>query len=293
MLKQRIGHTLLVTAALAVSLAAVAVSPALAERTGEYKVFEHCPLATKHLEACLVSRTESGAITIGKQEVPIISTQTLQGGFTENSKEELSFVGAEGGETFSKTPQKVPGGLLGIKCKEIKGEFLIEKGLRATCEYLFEHGLTEVKARTELAKPASSIGLSEDNLLLESGTALSLPVKVKLENTLFGSECYIGSEKEPITLNLTSGTSGSLKGRVGLPTTRAEGGILVISFNTLVDSGFSAPKATGCGFGLLDGIINEKIGLPASTTDTATLNNTIEQATASVVKHHFEEEEGK
>jgi hypothetical protein len=290
MLKQRIGHTLLVTAACAASLAAVSVAPALAERTGEYKVFEQCPLSA-HVNGCLVSRTESGAITIGKQEVPIVATQTLQGGFIREESGALKFVAAANGDTFSKTPQKVPGGLLGIKCKEITGEGWFEKGLRASCEYLFEHGLTEVKATTELAKPASSIGLNENNLLLESGTALSLPVKVKLENTLFGSECYIGSESNPITLNLTSGTSGSLKGRLGLPTTRAEGGILVISFNTLVDSGFSAPKATGCGFGLLDGIIDEKIGLPGGATDAATLNNTVEQASASEVKASFEEEE--
>jgi hypothetical protein len=292
MLKQRIGSAFLVGAALAASLAAVGAAPAFAERTGEFKVFEHCPLANENVVGCLVARTEAGSITIGKQEVPIVATQTLQGGFEENKETEaLTFVAAEGGETFSKTPQKVPGGLLGIKCTEIKGSGWFETGLRETCEYIFNHGLTEVKATTELAKPAKSIGLNENNLLFESGTALSLPVKVKLENTLFGSECYIGSESNPITLNLTSGTSGTLKGRLGLPTTRAKGAILVVSFNKLVDSGFTAPKATGCGiFGLLDGIIDEKIGLPGSTTDAATLENTLEQASAEIVKYHFETE---
>lgn len=34
-----------------------------------------------------------------------------------------TFVGALNGETLSKTPQKVPGGLLGlVNCTEIKGE---------------------------------------------------------------------------------------------------------------------------------------------------------------------------
>jgi hypothetical protein len=288
MLKHRIGHTLFATVALAVSFSAVGVSSALAKRSGTFEVFQQCPVSNENLAGCLVSRTEGGEITIGKQGVPIVATQTLQGGFEENSEGALTFVGAANGETFSKTPQKVPGGLLGIKCAEIKGEGWFEKGLRGTCEYLFEHGLTEVKATTELSAPASSIGLNETNLLIESGTALSLPVKVKLENTLFGGECYVG----PITLNLTSGTSGSLKGRLGLPSSRAEGRILVINFNTLVDSGFSAPKATGCGiFGLLDGIINEKIGLPASTTDAATLDNTIEQATAGVVRRNLKREE--
>src|ERR1700677_540440 len=98
MLKQRIGSAFLVTAALAVSLAAASAAPAFAERTGEFKVFEHCPLKNENLAGCLVSRTEAGSITIGKQEVPIVATQTLQGGFEENRKTgALTFVAAEGG----------------------------------------------------------------------------------------------------------------------------------------------------------------------------------------------------
>ena len=293
MLKQRIVRTLFAMAALAASLATLSVAPAMAEREGEYKVFEHCPLTVKGVKGCLVARTESGEIDIGKLSVPIVSTQTLQGGFSENRETgALTFIAAANGETFSKTPQKVAGGLFGIKCEEVKGHGRLERGIRGACEYLFEHGLAEVRATTELATTASSIGLNENNLLLESGTALSLPVKVKLDNPLLGSDCYIGSESEPITLNLTSGTSGSLKGRVGLPSTRGEGGILVVSFNTLVDSGFSAPKATGCGiFGLLDGIIDKQIGLPASSADLATLNDTLEQASAALVRVVYEEEE--
>ncbi len=60
------------------------------------------------------------------------------------------------------------------------------------------------------------------NLLLEQGTALELPVQVHLENPgsfdLLGANCYIGSSTTPITLDLTTGTSGSLTGakRAGL-----------------------------------------------------------------------------
>jgi hypothetical protein len=41
--------------------------------------------------------------------------------------------------------------------------------------------LTGVIATTELAAPASSIGVNLGNLLNAEGTALSLPVKVHLE----------------------------------------------------------------------------------------------------------------
>ena len=49
------------------------------------------------------------------------NTITLQGGYTFNEETEAeTFLGALNGETLSKTPQKVPGGLLGlVKCNEI------------------------------------------------------------------------------------------------------------------------------------------------------------------------------
>jgi hypothetical protein len=137
------------------------------------------------------------------------------GGFGEANEEtgQMPFYGASNGETLSKTPQKVPGGLLElVKCNEITGNGLIEKGLRATREAIFENKVTGVNATTELAAPASSIYLNEFALEEELPygpypPALVLPVKIHLENTLLGSSCYIGSSSEPIELALTSGTT--------------------------------------------------------------------------------------
>jgi hypothetical protein len=278
MIKNRIGHAALVTAAFAVSLAAVGVSPAMATPKGEYAVFSQCPVSNPEVTGCLVARTESGEVKLGKQGVPIVATQTLQAGLINRGFGDKEVVGA----TLSKTPQKVPGGLLGlVKCNEIKGEGRFEKEARRICESIFENKITGVNATTELAGPVS---LSELALELEEGTALALPVKVKLENPLLGSECYIGSNSDPIVLELTTGASGSLKGKFGETGERAEGGILVINDNTLVDSTFAVPAATGCGiFGLLDPLLNAKLGLPASSGNTAVLNGTLEQASAELV----------
>jgi hypothetical protein len=287
-------HALVVVAALIVTLAVA--SPAMAAPKGEYAVFADCPLSNAELSACLVARTESGEITIGKQTVPIVNTQTLQGGFIENrATGAMTFVGAADGNTLSKTPQNVPGGLLNlIKCKEITNEFE-----RQVCEAIFEKGILGVTATTELAAPASSIGLCEGCLLLELPSppyppALSLPVKVKLDNPLLGKECYIGSNTNPIVLNLVTGTTKPpppnkpIKGKVGEITSRAEGGILVIKNNSLVDNSFAAPKASGCGFlSLLDPIINGKLGLPsAAGNNTAILNGTLEQTGAETAREH-------
>jgi len=288
MMSDRIGRVLLTTAALVVTLTTVGVSSAMATPKGEYAVFAQCPVGNIEVTGCLVARTESGEIKIGSQAVPITKTQTLQAGLINRGFGDKEVVAAANGETLSKTPQKVPGGLLDlVRCNEIKGNGFLEKLARGACELVFENNTTGVNAVTELAAPASSIGLSELALELEEGTALSLPVKVKLENSLLGSECYIGSTAKPITLALTTGTSGTLKGKLGEISERAEGGVLVIKNNTLVSSTFTAPEATGCGgiFSfLIDPIVNAKLGLPATTGNTAILNGTLEQASAELVK---------
>lgn len=84
------------------------VSSAVAVPNGEYAVFAQCPLAVSGLNGCLVGDNESGEIKIGKESVPISSTQTLQGGFIEHGEPALTFVGAANGETLSRTPESVP-----------------------------------------------------------------------------------------------------------------------------------------------------------------------------------------
>jgi hypothetical protein len=300
-------YTLVVAMALMASLGVLSVaSPALATPKGEFAVFAGCPLSNPSVEGCLVAKTESGEFVIGtkKTKVPIEKTITLQGGFEEEIEAEfrMPFVEAAAGyETLSKTPQKVPGGLLGIKCEEIKNEFE-----RKACEAIVKNKLNAVTATTELALPAppaslSSIFLSEASLsepiLYEAFgiPALGLPVKIKLENPLLGNECYIGSSTEPIVLKLTTGTTKPpppntpITGKIGTFESNAEGTILTIKGNSLVDNLFAVPVAKGCGGkafeALLDPIIDAKLGLPSPAgNNTAILNNTIKQANAEAVR---------
>jgi hypothetical protein len=290
-------RTLLVVAmALMAPLASLGLaSPALAkEPTGDFAVFKQCPRFTSGVDACIYAQTIGGEVTIGASTVPINADKKheiiLQGGtiFHEATGTE-SFVGALNGETLSKTPQNVPSGLAGlINCEEIS-----EPVARLACKLVFENKLTGVTATTELAKPASAIGISTNNLINETGIALSLPVKVKLDNPLLGSACYIGSESSPVTLNLTTGTTSPpepnkpLSGKVGKLTFKDEFNFVEITENTLVDNAFSAPAASGCG-GLLapvlDPIIDLKLGLPSPAgKNTAIQNNTLREAVAEAV----------
>ena len=295
MKSNRSRRTLGLIVAVASIVAALAVaSPALATPEGEFAVFAQCPLSNAELSGCIAAKTESGEFQAGKQKVPITNPITLQGGFIENEETgELKFQGAANGVTLSKSPQSVPGGLAGlVNCKEIK-EIL----LRISCELVFENKTTGVNATTELAAPATSIGLNEANLLGETGTALSLPVKVHLENTFLGSTCYIGSNSSPLTLNLTTGTTAPplpnkpIKGKIGTISVIGGGQILKISNNSLVNNSFAAPGVTGCGGFLvellLDPIINGKLGLPAAAgNNAAVLTGTLQQAGANPVREH-------
>src|SRR5262249_39576323 len=155
----------------------------------EFEQFGDCPLNTPTVTHCLYSLTSAGSFTIGNKTVPLKNPVTLQGGLEPVGEEgEVKFVGAEDGNTLSKTPQPVPGGLLGITAPTWWPKFVQE-----WFNNLINEGFTGVNATVELAAPASAITLNTENVLSESGTALGLPVKVKLDNAILGNNCYIGS----------------------------------------------------------------------------------------------------
>jgi hypothetical protein len=284
-------HALVVVAALIVPLAVA--SPALAtvhHPTGDYAPFADCPLSNPSVELCIVADTTSGEFTVGKKTVPINKTITLQGGTIENPETgALTFVGAENGETLSKTALYVPGGLFGTKPPESW-----PKEAKERFEEMINKGLTGVTETTELAKPASDIGINTNNLLAEEGVALSLPVKVKLSNFLLGSSCYVGSESDPVVLNLTTGTTSPpapnkpIKGKVGEIEFKEEFNIVRLLGGSLVDNAFAAPEATGCGGSLskfVDPLVDSEFGVPSPTGhNTAILNGNLEEAVAAAVK---------
>jgi hypothetical protein len=256
---------------------------------GEYAEFSDCPLSNAKTAECLIAKTEGGEFIVAKEKVPITNTITLQGGieFTESGEK---MIAAEDGNTLSKTPQKVPGGLAGlVKCNEISN--FLE---RIACELVFENGVTGVNATTELAAPASSVTIDQGAMLFQSGTALSLPVKLHLENPFLGSSCYVGSNAHPIVLNLTTGTTSPpppnkpITGSPGEPSENEAETLITLKNNVLVNNSYAAPEAEGCGgiFSfLIDPIVDSKLGLPsAAGHNTAILKGTLKAASAEAVK---------
>ena len=140
--------------------------------TGEFAQFGECPLSHPSLFACIYSESNGGFFQTGAKTVPLVNKVILQGGL-EGGK----FVAAENGETLSKTPQPVPGGLLGIVAPTW-WPFWLQAWFN---DHSYE-GLTGVTATVEVAGPASNIVVNTANLLEEKGTAISLPIKIKLSN---------------------------------------------------------------------------------------------------------------
>jgi len=264
------GRVLVVMVVSVVSL--VFAVPALADGPGgPFAVFKQCPRFTEGVRFCLFSQIEGGGVGIGSGGVAIVNPITVQGGYSRDETTGAeTFVGALDGETLSRTPQPVPGGLGSlIDCNEIVGKGFLQRVFRRACQAVFgDPALTVLNATTELAGPASDIAISSDNSINEEGVALSLPVKIHLESPLLGNACDIGSDSDPVVLNLTTGTSGPIAGKLGNVTFETFEGLeyTEITENVLVDSTFSVPTASGCGgilSSLIDPIINAKLGLPS------------------------------
>jgi len=254
--------------------------------TGEYAQFNECPLNNVNINDCVFSVSSGGGFTVGKKTVPLVNPVTLQGGY-EGFGSEIKFYGAENGNTLSKTPQPVPGGLLGITAPTWWPKFIQD-----WFNGLINEGFTGVNATVEIAGPTKgylpNVKLSTENLIFEEGTALGLPTKIHLENAILGSNCYIGSDKSPVQIEFTTGTSGSLKGSAGKITFNPTFTITTISGGKLVNNTFAAPAASGCGgiFSfLVDPLVNSILGTPsASGKNSATLEGKIQDAAAESVK---------
>jgi len=280
---------LLATALLATMLVPSQALASSHHPTGEFAHLGECPLSHPALAFCTYAETNGGFFTLGKKTVPLKNPVILQGGLEVNEAEtEVAFVGAENGDTLSKTPQTVPGGLLGVEAPTWWPLFL-----QNLFNETINKGLTGVTATVELAAPASKIIVNPEALLSEEGTALSLPVKIKLSNSFLGNNCYIGSNAKPVTIAFTTGETSPpppntpIHGSAG-KLTIGEMGLLTLSGGSFVNNSFAAPGASGCGglFSLfIDPFVNSLVGLPSPAgTNTAILEGKFQLAEAALVR---------
>lgn len=274
---------LALAALVALALPAAPAAAAPHSPTGEFKNFGDCPLSNASVNFCIYANTTSGTFTTGKKNVPLVNPTVLQGGLIVNAETGSStFVGAEDGNTLSKTPQPVPGGLLGVTAPSWWPQLL-----KDLFNETINNGFTGVTATVELAAPASQVQLNLLALFAGKGTALQLPVKIKLSNPFLASSCYIGSNSSPIVIPFTTGTTAPpppntpITGSKGEIVTNETGTLLTSKGNKLVNNSYAVPGANGCGGFLfswaVDPFVNSIVGIPSPAgTNTAILEGTTE-----------------
>jgi len=261
-------------------------APALAQLKGDFTVFAQCQVKNPEVDLCIHATSSSGELKVGKVTIPITKAITLQGGtIVDDVTGQEKFVGAANGETLSKAAQAVPGGLSAVV--DPTG---LPKTLRESYEKLFTEGLTGVTATIELVGLPT---ISLTNLVQEEDVALGLPVEVKLSNPFLGNECYIGSQADPLMLELTTGTTSPpgpnapISGTAGALSFEDADEIVVIDGYRLVDNAFAVPGAKGCGginSAFIDPAVDAQVGLPAAAgRNTAILEGTMQVAASSDV----------
>jgi hypothetical protein len=247
-----------------------------------WSVFSDCPTSVSGVYDCVYSQSTSGSFTLGTTTVTIGSTPIVfQGGVTGDTE---TFVPAADGDTLSKVPLTVPGGLLGLTPPN-----LFPQPLQGIIDAAI-NAFNGVTATAELvATPTFSFG----NFLTGHGTTVTLPVQIQLSNPFLGNACFIGSASDPVTLNLTTGKTKppagvtKLKGTHGTLGFFDDGNVAAANGDTIVDNAFAVPGATGCGgifSALIDPVVNAKTGIPAAAgTNSAVLTGVADIASAASV----------
>jgi hypothetical protein len=247
-------HTrkLLVTLAALVALTVLTPSNASATTTPApgYGQFAGCPNPAQipSIEICFHSVFTSGEFQVGGIEFPVVNPITYSGGLTPSFEVDYN---ASGG--VPPVAQPVPGGIIGLT------------GLTWLAELLGSSELA-LYAHIELAGTPGA-PLPE---------TFALPVKIHLTNTILGSNCYIGSNAEPILLDLITGTTGPPPPNSPITGTEPEISVTpneVVDFSngTFVDNSFAGAEANGCVLTIsgsppipIDSLINSQNGLPAA-----------------------------
>jgi len=240
---------------LAVLLAVGASLVCASSASAVFPNFSDCPRADPDVFTCLDIQSTTGSLEIKGFTVPLGESLEIRGGVNVAERRFIPPVGTTG--FFSRTI-RIPGGILGI-------EFPIPGNA--------------VDAIAQLAGPTTAV-VPDIGIPV---TTISLPVKVKLENPILGSNCYIGSNSNPARLNLTTGTTSPpppntpISGSLGTPSRIDEPFTIIFSGSRSVDNAFAVPGATGCGlFGIVDPLVDLRLQLPsAAGNNTMIVTNNV------------------
>jgi len=242
------------------------------------QTFAECPVNGAipgphgHVTVCVVGVAAQGTIDIGALDTTFKGPGVVDGGTALNSATQPNWVDALDGTSFSAPKQ-----LLSIPVMKMIGDPSIPPPANSDVWVV--------------AQQAGPMGFS----LITPGQGLNpltvVPLSFHLINPVLGNNCYIGTDADPITLNLTTGISGALTGTLGTISTAGFSGGLYTEGTEVVDGTFATPAATGCGLdGEWDSAIDSVGDLPSpSGSNAAELYGNFALATTKWVKKNLHE----
>ncbi len=255
---------------------------------GDWAPFNRCPVdnptmlaadGEKSIVLCVTASSPSGAIKIGNLALPTGEGNTQFGLVGENAESETTYkVVSPWGGVISMAPVELPDGLAALVCPDAS------PALRWICSghpsgpHGSGSGRTNITATVQPAGEPSNFDL--DGAVTTGIPILSIPVKIQLQNDVLGPDCYIGSDSEPIVLQLETlvpYTSSAFESFEADGNTATEGGPLIriaLLGGTDGDESFAVPGVSGCGFrGGLDGVIDHNAALPSPAGENAVVMN--------------------
>jgi hypothetical protein len=248
--------------------------------TGDPSEFSLCPTSFKPPAGagplfCSHSETTGGQLTIGNSTATINNNPDTGdfgaygpsrfGGFF--SKPEV-IVTPTNGQLFGGPAQVVPGGLLGLTGALAPLSKPLDPINQVTSSIELAGPITPATVVDPTATQAFFCATGPLNGCVgvpNPSIALKVPVKIHLHNLVLGPNCYIGSNADPIVLNLQETPTSR-------PVPSGNGGATIVTGVEVADDTFAVPGASGCGlFGTLDPILNLKVGLPSPSGKNAAL----------------------
>ncbi len=265
----------------------------------DFTAYEHCPYTSEAVENCFTGVTiggkKGGFFQKGSVKVNLSKSIVLQGGF-DGENAETKALPPVGAESLEAPPLPVEDGISVIEKQEPEWP----QGLKEAYNAAKKNKETEIDAKIEMAGNAcfEEVGcLDTQNILLETGIAFKLPLKVKLTGPflekLGGGPCYIGSDEHPIQINLTTSGAGS----AGSVVFNHEFTNLFTVQSRLVDVGWTIEEesgAKGCGGeyeSIIDKDLNGALQVEAGKTGIVVLTGDLHDANTFNV--NAEAEKGK
>ncbi len=253
------GKSVLATGMAAVTLTGLVLipaGPAFAGGKGLKAVFAHCPITAPKVKVCITATTTGGEFQVASTTLALSAAITINLGLYYNKKTGLDQGVAPTDGTPALNAPAIPVSVEGIS------------GILTATPQL-------------LALPQVNI----PNFLTGAGPALPLPLDVLLSGGTvgdlgLGTDCTIGDAANPISVDMTTGTTDPpgpntpISGSIGNGNISQTTGEYTGTGVTVVDNSFAVPGAYNCGpLGILDPVLNAYEGFPsASGNNTAIMN---------------------